>query len=157
MKENLWHKTLVYFGFADEEYEESEEELDEEEQIFERTPSVRKINRSDSRNRFERTSHIRPVVEAPQSRVSVVEPRNFNDAQRIADKYKGDTPVIMNLQQVDSNLSKRLIDFASGMTYALDGGLQKVADKVFLITPKNVAVSAEEKRRLQEKGFFNQF
>lgn len=157
MKDNLWHKTLVYFGFADEEYEEEDEELDEEEQIFARTPSVRKINRSETINRFERTSHIRPVAEPPQSRVSVVDPKNFNDAQRIADKYKSDMPVIMNLQQVDALLSKRLIDFASGMTYALDGGLQKVADKVFLLTPKNVAVSAEEKRRLKERGFFNQF
>lgn len=153
---DVWHKTLVYFGFADEAYEEDEEELDEEEQIFERTPTVRKINRVDARNRFEQTSHIRPVAEKPQAKVCVVEPKNFNDAQRIAEKYKVDTPVIMNLQQVDSALSKRLIDFASGMTYALDGGLQRVADKVFLLTPKNVAVSAEEKRRLQERGFFNQ-
>lgn len=153
---DMWHKTLVYFGFADEAYDEEEEELEEEEQIFERTPTVRKINRGDSRPRAERTSHIRPVAEAPQSNVSVIEPKNFNDAQRIADKYKNDTPVIMNLQAVDSSLSKRLIDFASGMTYALDGGLQKVAEKVILLTPKNISVSAEEKRRLQEKGFFNQ-
>jgi cell division inhibitor SepF len=84
-------------------------------------------------------------------------PRNFNDAQQIADKFKADVPVIINLQGADVELSKRLIDFGSGLTYALDGGMQKVADKVFLLTPRNVEVSAEEKQRLIEKGFFNQF
>ena len=65
-------------------------------------------------------------------------------------------PVILNLQGSDTDLSKRLIDFASGLTYALDGGMQRIADKVFLLTPRNVEVSAEERARLIEKGFFNQ-
>ena len=83
-------------------------------------------------------------------------PRSFNDAQQIADQYKDQIPVILNLQQTDADLSKRLIDFASGLTYALDGGMQRIADKVFLLTPRNVEVSAEERARLIEKGFFNQ-
>lgn len=87
----------------------------------------------------------------------MVTPKNFNDAQVIADKFKGDIPVILNLQGCETELAKRLIDFASGLTYALDGGMQRVADKVFLLTPKNVEVSAEERQRLVEKGFFNQF
>ncbi len=90
-------------------------------------------------------------------RVHLVMPKNFNDAQTIADKYKGDIPVILNLQSSETELAKRLIDFASGLTYALDGGMQRVADKVFLLTPKNVEVSAEERQRMLEKGFFNQF
>jgi cell division inhibitor SepF len=89
--------------------------------------------------------------------VHLVIPKNFNDAQQIADKFKVDVPVIVNLQGSDTDLSKRLIDFASGLTYALDGGMQRVADKVFLLTPRNVEVSAEERARLIEKGFFNQF
>ncbi len=87
----------------------------------------------------------------------LVVPKNFNDAQQIADKFKVDIPVIINLQGSDTDLSKRLIDFCSGLTYALDGGMQRVADKIFLLTPRNVEVSAEEKARLIEKGFFNQF
>ena len=84
-------------------------------------------------------------------------PRSFNDAQQIADKFKESIPVILNLQGSDSELSKRLIDFASGLTYALEGGMQRVADKVFLLTPRNVEVSAEERARLFEGGaFFNQ-
>ena len=84
-------------------------------------------------------------------------PRSFNDAQQIADKFKDGIPVILNLQGADGELSKRLIDFASGLTYALDGGMQRVADKVFLLTPRNVEVSAEERARILERGgFFNQ-
>jgi cell division inhibitor SepF len=83
-------------------------------------------------------------------------PRSFNDAQSIADKFKESVPVILNLQGTDVELSKRLIDFSSGLTYALNGGMQRVADKVFLLTPRNVEVSAEERARLIERGFFNQ-
>jgi cell division inhibitor SepF len=89
-------------------------------------------------------------------RVHLVVPKSFNDAQQIADRFKDMTPVILNLQGADADLSKRLIDFASGLTYALDGGMQRIADKVFLLTPRNVEVSAEERARLIEKGFFNQ-
>ena len=72
-------------------------------------------------------------------------------------KFKEGTPVILNLQGSDPDLSKRLIDFGSGLTYAMDGGMQRVADKVFLLTPRNVQVSAEERAKLLERGgFFNQ-
>ena len=90
------------------------------------------------------------------SRVHLVIPKSFNDAQDVADKFKDPIPVIINLQGSETDLSKRLIDFASGLTYALDGGMQRIADKVFLLTPRNVEVSAEERARLIEKGFFNQ-
>ena len=89
-------------------------------------------------------------------RVHLVIPKSFNDVQDVADKFKDAIPVIINLQGAESDLSKRLIDFASGLTYALDGGMQRIADKVFLLTPRNVEVSAEERARLIEKGFFNQ-
>jgi cell division inhibitor SepF len=92
----------------------------------------------------------------PNAQVHLVVPRSFNDAQQIADKFKSGVPVILNLQGADQELSKRLIDFTSGLTYALDGGMQRVADKVFLLTPRNVEVSAEERARLVERGFYNQ-
>jgi cell division inhibitor SepF len=108
----------------------------------------------------QRSAPLRSVpggLDRPQVKVHLVMPKNFNDAQVIADKYKNDTPVILNLQQSDTELAKRLIDFASGLTYALDGGMQRVADKVFLLTPRNVEVSAEERQRMLERGFFNQY
>lgn len=89
-------------------------------------------------------------------RVHLVLPKSFNDAQQMADRYKDGTPVILNLQGVETDLSRRLIDFGSGLTYAMDGGMQRIADKVFMLTPRNVELSAEQRAQLLEKGFFNQ-
>ncbi len=108
------------------------------------------------------TRVLRPVEPAGNGsggadvQVHLVSPSSFNDAQEVADRFKRGVPVILNLQTTEAELSKRLIDFASGLTYALDGGMQKIADKTFLLTPLNVEVSAEERARLIEKGFFNQ-
>ena len=106
------------------------------------------------------TTVLRPVERAaPRNgdvRVHLVIPKSFNDAQQVADKFKQSIPVVLNLQNSDTDLAKRLIDFASGLTYALDGGMQRIADKVFMLTPRNVEISAEERARLIEKGFFNQ-
>ena len=99
---------------------------------------------------------LQPVPESA-ARVHVVEPKSFNDAEQIGAKFKNDTPVIVNLQIIDRELAKRLIDFVSGLTYGLDGGIQRVAEMVFLLTPANVEVSAEDRKWMREKGFFNQF
>jgi cell division inhibitor SepF len=106
------------------------------------------------------TTVLRPVERAPRNggdvRVHLVIPKSFNDAQQVADKFKQSIPVVLNLQGTDTELAKRLIDFASGLTYALDGGMQRIASKVFMLTPRNVQISAEERAELIEKGFFNQ-
>jgi cell division inhibitor SepF len=107
-------------------------------------------------SRRERSSRLRSV-DSPSPAVHLVVPRTFNDAKQIADRFKAQIPVILNLQGADTELSKRLIDFASGLTYALDGSMQRVADKVFLLTPRDVELSAEERARAMERGgFFNQ-
>jgi len=175
---DLWNRTLVYFGIAeDEEWDEdgyvTEEELSE---TYRERPNVRRL--SERRRRVDygnwgeetaaetqvaaRPSRLRgvpaaaPAASGASVRVHLVIPKSFNDAQQIADQFKDSVPVIINLQGTDTELSKRLIDFASGLTYALEGGMQRIADKVFLLTPRNVEVSAEERARLIEKGFFNQ-
>ena len=100
---------------------------------------------------------LRSVDPGAPAKVHLVVPRSFNDAQQIADRFKAQMPVIVNLQGADTELSKRLIDFASGLTYALDGSMQRVADRVFLLTPRNVELSAEERARALERGgFYNQ-
>ena len=102
-------------------------------------------------------SAVESVPSNASVKVHLVLPRSFNDAQQIADRFKEGMPVILNLQGSDQELAKRLIDFASGLTYALNGGMQRVADKVFLLTPRNVEVSAEQRAQLLERGgFFNQ-
>ena len=179
---DLWHKTLVYFGMADDEDDDFPEQetraapasprpQEELEQSYRERPNVRRLGPR-RRDEFEdifsddqpvgagaRSTPIRAVESArPQNmEVHLVVPKSFNDAQQIADKFKATVPVILNLQSAETDLAKRLIDFASGLTYALDGGMQRVADKVFLLTPRNVEVSAEERARLLEKGFFNQY
>ena len=90
----------------------------------------------------------------PQVRIHAVEPRNYAEAPSIADKFKAGQPVILNLTATDAEQAKRLLDFASGLTYGLEGGLQKVSDKVFMLTPRNVDVSAADKVRLRDKGVF---
>src|SRR3954470_13176649 len=189
---DLWSRTLVYFGIAeeDDEWEDEDGYAAEEslEQSYRERPNVRRltprrrqqdfddwtesesdqptttrvpaVRRERERDRA-RVREMRPQIEAVPSpssvKVHLVLPRSFNDAQQIADKYKQGIPVILNLQSADTELSKRLIDFASGLTYALNGGMQRVADKVFLLTPRNVEVSAEQRAALLERGgFFNQ-
>jgi cell division inhibitor SepF len=171
---DVWNKTLVYFGIAEEEdWDEDGYVTDEDiQRSYAERPNVRRLSPRRRDRELDdwtdpepvsqdRTEVLRPRVAAvpgPASvRVHLVIPRSFNDAQQIADKFKDAIPVILNLQSTDGDLSKRLIDFASGLTYALDGGMQRVADKVFLLTPRNVEVSAEERARLLERGgFFNQ-
>jgi cell division inhibitor SepF len=101
-------------------------------------------------------AHLRPVPDQRTTRVSVLEPSSFNDAQNLADRFKRQQPVILNLQNVDGDLSRRMVDFCSGLTYALDGNIQSVANRVFLLTPRDVEVSAEERKRIAERAFFNQ-
>jgi cell division inhibitor SepF len=113
---------------------------------------------ADDEPRGRPTAVLRPVERARNGdvRMHLVIPKSFNDAQQVADKFKQTIPVVLNLQNTDTDLAKRLIDFASGLTYALDGGMQRIAHKVFMLTPRNVQISAEERAELIEKGFFNQ-
>ena len=176
---DTWHRTLMYFGLADDEdYEDDLEPYNEPEARgpgrYRDRPNVRRLSSRRRRDEFDdifaddpeadrRTTSLRPVSTGRGNgrsggdvRVHLVVPKNFNEVQDVADKFKDAIPVILNLQSTDHDLSKRLIDFSSGLTYALDGGMQRIADKVFLLTPRNVEVSAEERARLAEKGFFNQ-
>jgi cell division inhibitor SepF len=168
-----WHSALVYFGLAEEYHDDLDDghEADIEDRYRER-PNVRRLRRrgdeadeifpdDDSgewgRGRTRPATALKSVGRGNGDvRVHLVIPKSFNDAQQIADKFKDAIPVILNLQSTETDLSKRLIDFASGLTYALDGGMQRIADKVFMLTPRNVEISAEERARLIEKGFFNQ-
>jgi cell division inhibitor SepF len=175
---DVWNRTLVYFGIAEEDDWDEDaaitgEEVERETRRRDRA-NVRRLPRGEpdgwSDAESESSAAAQPAAAssrrprlrgvnggASQVRVHLVLPRSFNDAQQIADRFKDQVPVILNLQNADTELSKRLIDFASGLTYALDGSMQRVADKVFLLTPRNVEVSAEERARaLDSGGFFNQ-
>jgi cell division inhibitor SepF len=194
---DVWNRTLVYFGIAEEDDDWDEDGYVTEEELegrYRERPNVRRLAPrraqrgaeyddwtdpsgddvsptdrtavvpAERPRRPERTAErprLRSVDAVPlgaAAKVHLVIPRSFNDAQQVADRFKDGIPVILNLQSSDAELSKRLIDFASGLTYALDGGMQRVADKVFLLTPRNVEVSAEERAKIIERGgFFNQY
>jgi cell division inhibitor SepF len=170
---------MVYFGLAEERdgYADAEDDAYEPEppaeDRYRERPNVRRLSSRRRRDEFDdifaddeppTRANLRPVGggSAPGKRnggsvkLHLVIPKSFNDAQQVADKFKDEIPVVLNLQGTDTDLSKRLIDFASGLTYALDGGMQRVADRVFMLTPRNVEISAEERAQLIEKGFFNQ-
>jgi cell division inhibitor SepF len=96
---------------------------------------------------------ISPAAVPASAKVHVVAPSRFGDAKEIADRLKDNRPVIVNLQMAERDLQRRMIDFCSGVTYALSGEMEKVADQVFLLAPTNVKVSDEERQRLVERGF----
>ena len=98
---------------------------------------------------------VRPISPRQSAKVHVVTPARFPDAQEIGDLLRANQAVIVNLQGADRELGRRMIDFCSGVTYALAGSMEKAADQVFLLTPSNVEVSVEEKRRLSESGLYD--
>ncbi len=95
-------------------------------------------------------------VVAELSRITTLHPRNYNEARLIGENYRDGTPVIMNLSEMDDNDAKRLVDFAAGLIFATRGTIERVTNKVFLLSPPNVTVAAEDKQRMAEDGFFNQ-
>ena len=156
----FFKKTLSFFGLADEEEIEMETEagniLPDRKNIGE----IRQRNMNPvapKRTSRKKVSLISSVREGRKAKVFIAEPKEFDEIQGIADNFKNDIPVIVNLQRVDQDISKRIIDFCSGLTYALEGDIKKVADRVFLITPSNIEVNSNESEFMSEEGFFKPF
>lgn len=100
-----------------------------------------------------RSPAVRTVTAvAQQVRVHTITPSEFSDCQEIGERFRGGQPVIVNLGDVDRELTRRIVDFASGLVYGLNGTMKKAGEKVYLLTPTNVEVSADEKRKLQDRG-----
>jgi cell division inhibitor SepF len=175
---SIWRRAMVYLGLVDdEEYDEYEPYPPEPvapptpkpvrrapppERSYEPEPpmsGVRTLPARDTDNtaQMQRPAVVRPLqppAPTQHQKVHALAPTGFNDAKDIGDRLKNNQPVIVNLQGVDRELGRRLIDFSSGLTYGIGGSMEKVAESVFLLTPSNVEVSAEEKRRLQERGLY---
>jgi cell division inhibitor SepF len=163
-------KALQYLGLKDIE----DDELYDDEDVVDQAPerrttypeshevppasgpvaAVRPLVREERSDGLRQPGVVRPLVAQRQSKPQVVAPRRFSDAQEIGDLVKASHPVIVNLQASERDLARRMIDFCSGLTYALSGSMEKVADQVFLLTPSNVEVSPEERQRLSERGLF---
>ena len=93
---------------------------------------------------------------APLSRITTLHPRTYNEARVIGENFRDGVPVIMNLSEMSDTDAKRLVDFAAGLVFSVRGSIERVTNKVFLLSPPNVTVAAEDKQRIAEGGFFNQ-
>lgn len=156
----FWKKALIYLGLV--EQEDELEPLPTETHVPDSYDTVRPI-RPGVESTTVRTiggpndRPATPSAVAPRVSMHLVEPRSFNDAKEIGDKLKVNSPVIMNLQHAEPTLARRLVDFASGLTYMASGTIRPIGERIFLLTPPNVEVSAEEARELMtDRGFFNQ-
>jgi cell division inhibitor SepF len=98
---------------------------------------------------------VRPAVRDPLSRITTLHPTNYAEARAIGEHYREGIPVIMNLTEMENADAKRLVDFAAGLAFALRGSMDKVTNKVFLISPPDVDVTEQDRKRLAEGGFFN--
>ncbi len=176
---SLLKKTMVYLGLLDDDYDDYEDEYEDRSsrtvtpvsRLDTRSPDadepeVRPVVAQSNRIRAlprDNGSGITPTMRpqavptvrptSSESTPKVVAPARFGDAKEIADCLKSNRPVIVNLQVAERDLQRRMIDFCSGVTYALSGEMEKVADQVFLLAPSNVKVSDEERQRLQERNF----
>ncbi len=92
----------------------------------------------------------------PLSKITTLRPRDYGEARTIGERFRDGTPVIMDLVEMSNADAKRLVDFAAGLAFALRGSFDKVATKVFLLSPADIDVSAEERKRIAETGFYNQ-
>jgi len=101
-----------------------------------------------------RTEHVSQTTDL--ARITTLHPRTYNEARTIGEHFREGTPVIMNLTEMVDSDAKRLVDFAAGLIFGLRGSIERVTNKVFLLSPANVEVTAEDKARIAERGFFNQ-
>ncbi|GAA3759242.1 cell division inhibitor SepF [Spinactinospora alkalitolerans] len=100
-------------------------------------------------------THSTPAT-ADLARITTLHPRTYNEARTIGEHFREGIPVIMNLTEMVDSDAKRLVDFAAGLIFGLHGSIERVTNKVFLLSPANVEVTAEDKARIAERGFFNQ-
>lgn len=113
--------------------------------------SVATLPGADRRTRVAQAAGPRPF-----DRITTIHPRTYNEAKQIGESFRESTPVIMNLSDMDDSDAKRLVDFAAGLVFGLRGTIERVTNKVFLLSPADVTVTAEDKARMAESGFFNQ-
>ncbi len=151
----VWKKTLNYLGLV-----EDDEEFVEEMPEGDPAP-VRRMRPQAVRDVPSDSDGVVRTIASPRAAATGAihksEPKRFNEAREVADHFKEGTAVIMNLQATDDAIARRLVDFASGLVYGLDGKIELVANRVYLLTPVDVEVSAEERERLAGGGFYNQF
>ncbi len=151
----VWKKTLNYLGLVEDD-DDFVEEMPEAEPAAVRRMRPQAVREIPSNAEGVVLTHASPRPAASGS-IHKSEPKRFNEARDVADRFKDGTAVIMNLQSTEDTIARRLVDFASGLVYGLDGKIELVANRVYLLTPADVEVSAEERERIAGGAFYNQF
>jgi cell division inhibitor SepF len=168
-------KTMIYLGLAEDEERYDPYDVEEDFADFDGPDNTRTGDRQDRHELHEvdpmddRRSPVTPINRgqmprvAPMSsttgelhRISTIHPRTYNEAKTIGESFRSGTPVIMNLTDMDDADAKRLVDFAAGLVFGLQGTIERVTSKVFLLSPANVEVASADKVRTPDPGFFNQ-
>lgn len=152
----VWKKTLNYLGLVEDE-EGFVDEMPEAAPAPVRRMRPQSVREVSSQAEGVVRTIASPRIGAASSAIYKSEPKRFNEAREVADRFKEGTAVIMNLQSTDDTIARRLVDFASGLIYGLDGKIELVANRVYLLTPADVEVSAEERERIAGGAFYNQF
>jgi cell division inhibitor SepF len=162
----LWRKTMKYLGLVEDDDLEGMDaagpDMDERlgtRQRIEESP-LRRFGRHDSSSPSDSPEAIIRTIPKSQPSAGAIhraEPKRFNEARELGERFKDGVPVIMNLQGTEDSIARRLVDFASGLVFAQDGKIELVATRVYLMTPADMEVSAEERERIKEGGFYNQF
>lgn len=163
----MWNRTLVYLGLREEPddgYEDLPERVPDDEPYVERSPVpqpevAEEVEPSrttgDSNVRALRTGdvHVRAVPPSPLTRAAVIEVREFDDVESIGSRYRTGQPVVFDVSGADAATGRRVVDFVSGLTFALRGRLTKVGTRAFLLAPDGVELPADERRRLDDLGY----
>src|SRR4051794_29867251 len=153
-------KMAVYLGLVEDEDPEfyDEDGYDEQSGAVARrsdAPASLRVTRPDETAVY--AAPRRSATEAVDSyRITTMHPRTYNEARTIGEHFREGTPVIINLSDMDDADAKRLVDFSAGLVFGLHGSIERVTNKVFLLTPASVEITAEDKSRIAEGGFFNQ-
>jgi cell division inhibitor SepF len=163
-------KMAVYLGLVEDE-DEHYDDVDGEQPMQQQEPQLVRRYAADDPRVVERPAVVRrsqrsaetpraatatAVAPRPNYRITTVQPRTYNEARQIGEFFREDVPVIMNLTEMDDHDAKRLVDFAAGLIFGLRGSIERVTNKVFLLSPRDVEVTAEDKALIAEGGFFNQ-
>jgi cell division inhibitor SepF len=158
-------KAMVYLGLVEDDDHYDYDDYDEmsgaepDSRAADSRPGGRGLAplREDHRGSVATLQERRPASSVRSfDRITTIHPRTYNEAKQIGESFRESTPVIMNLSDMDDSDAKRLVDFAAGLVFGLRGTIERVTNKVFLLSPANVTVTAEDKARMAESGFFNQ-
>lgn len=145
-----------YLGLVEESDHVLDGELDDHSDESARQPERRPAPVADLAERRRPQPVPTSGAVAELSRITTLHPRTYNEARTIGENYREGVPVIMNLSEMEDSDAKRLVDFAAGLIFATHGSIERVTAKVFLLSPPNVTVAAEDKERIAQDGFFNQ-